>query len=308
MQSSKSPDDLKSIDHPDPYTDHVINSMSKDTDPRTKILFSSLVKHLHHFAREVDLTTEEWFQSCEFINQVGQISSGKRNEAILVSDILGLESLVDELAHERAKKLGIPDNQDNEPTYSAILGPFWRDGAPEVPIDGDIVTQHFEEEEPTYFHGHVTGSNGRPLKGVEVDVWHTGPDGLYDSQNEQGPDFNMRGRIYTDDRGFYGFYCLKPVPYPIPHDGPAGKMLAALGRHPMRPAHIHLMVKKDGYKPLITQVFDEAGPYLKDDAVFAVKDSLIIKFEPTSTREKAKFEVRYDIQLVPNTTTVSASL
>lgn len=290
---------LPDVNAPDEYTDLVIAAMSPETAPRTKQVLSSLIRHLHHFARDIDLTTEEWLAACEFVNRIGQISSSKRDEAILVSDVLGLESLVDELAHKKAESLGEEENTDNEATYSAILGPFWRQGAPEFPIDGDIVVKHFENEDTAYFSGHIKDMSGNPLAGVEVDVWHTGPNGLYDAQDDSGPNFNMRGRIMTDKDGFYGFYCLKPVPYPIPYDGPAGDLLQLQGRHPMRPAHIHLMVSKTGYKKLITQVFDSKGKYLADDSVFAVKDSLLIDFRPASEKRKAKaqWEVEYNIQL-----------
>lgn len=167
-------------------------------------------------------------------------------------------------------------------SQSGILGPFWCDGAPGVPINRDIVYQHFPNEQTAYFSGHG------PLVGVDLamDVWHTGPDGLYDAQIVDSPYFNMRGRISTDKDDFYGFYCLKPVSYPIPHDGPGKDLQKVFGCHPMRQAHTQLMVNKTGSKPLITQIYDRDGQYLTDEAVFAVKDSPLVSSKSQIKQER----------------------
>jgi catechol 1,2-dioxygenase len=166
------------------------------------------------------------------------MSDSKRNEGQLLADIFGLESLVDEITYKLASEAA------DEPTSTAILGPFWRHDAPQRSMGDTIVTGFEEEGDRTWMHGIVTDfKTGNPIKGAVLDVWHTGPNGLYEQQDENQPDMNLRGRFTTEADGTYGFYCLRPVPYPIPFDGPAGKILQALDRHPFRPAHIHFIVR-----------------------------------------------------------------
>jgi len=151
----------------------------------------------------------------------------------------------------------------------------------------------------THMHGTVTDyTTGQPIQNVEIDVWHTAPNGLYEQQDPEQPDMNLRGRFYTDASGHYDFYCLRPTPYPIPNDGPAGKLLELLDRHPMRPAHIHFIISADGYKPVVTQIFDRTDKHITDDSVFAVKDSLVVDFKPLEGNPKAQFELPYDFKLV----------
>lgn len=296
------------------YTNSVIASIGPSTPPRLRQILTGLITHLHDLTISLDLTTEEWLQACSFINSIGKItteSAGKRDEAILVSDVLGIETLVDALDANRAtrgkgtgKETSTASSATGEKdiSTSAILGPFYRAGAPEIPIGGSIIFKHYPDEERTLLHGRITDPQGTPLSGAEIDIWHTAPDGLYDLQDTapDAPPFNLRGLQRTDEAGHYSFECLKPVPYPIPFDGPAGHLLQAMNRHPMRPAHIHLVVRKPGFVSLTTQIFCRGGAYLGDDSVFAVKDALVVDFKEVEDGNKGvKFEVEYDICLAP---------
>lgn len=240
------------------------------------------------------------------------MSDEKRNESQLISDILGLESLVDEITYKVAGEA--PD----APTATAILGPFWRKDAPRYPMNSSIVQNDIRDVDHAYIFGQVTDyATGKPVKNTELDVWHTAPNGLYEQQDPDQPDFNLRGRFTTGEDGKYSFYCLRPTKYPIPVDGPAGVLLQALDRHPWRPAHIHFIVSHalmnrssiyrvayssqisaPGYKPIITQIFDRRDEYITNDAVFAVKDSLVVDFKPRSGDARAQVELPYDFKLV----------
>jgi catechol 1,2-dioxygenase len=219
------------------------------------------------------------------------MSDDRRNESQLLCDILGLESLVDEITYKLASDA--PD----APTATAILGPFWRKDAPKRKMD-DCIVANTDEGDNTYMHGSVTDyRTGEPIEGAELDVWHTAPNGLYEQQDPNQPDFNLRGRFTTGKDGAYSFYCLRPTSYPIPYDGPAGKLLQLLDRHPYRPAHIHFIISAPGYKPIVTQIFDRQDKYISNDAVFAVKDSLIVDFIPYEGDPKAQFELPYNFRL-----------
>jgi catechol 1,2-dioxygenase len=232
------------------------------------------------------------------INESGKFSTPARNETQLICDILGLESLVDETTfHQLAESQTIPSN----PTESAILGPFWRANAPILPMEASIVhslPDSCPEADHTYLSGRVlSAQTGKPIEGAELDIWHTAPNGLYEQQDNDQVDMNLRGRFATGAGGKYGIYCLRPTSYPIPDDGPAGRLLQLLDRHPMRPAHIHFIVSAPGYKSLTTQIFDRRDKYIADDAVFAVKESLICEFLPRKGDPKAQFELEYDFRL-----------
>jgi len=237
------------------------------------------------------------------------MSDKKRNEGQLLQDILGLESLVDEITYTLANEA------TDQPTATAvrrcrhspiqnpvltlfqILGPFWRHGAPQRAL-GDSIIDKDQGGDVTHMHGIVTDfTTGKPIPNVEIDVWHTAPNGLYEQQDPDQPDMNLRGRFYTDAQGRYDFYCLRPTAYPIPKDGPAGQLLDLLDRHPMRPAHIHFIISADGYKPVVTQIFDRTDEHIGNDSVFAVKDSLVVDFKPLEGNPKAKFELPYDFKL-----------
>ncbi|KAN0062902.1 Catechol 1,2-dioxygenase [Thecaphora frezii] len=284
--------------------------------PRGKQVLDSLMKHLHAFAVEVELTNEEWLAACDLLIRSGKISDNKRNELILISDVLGLESLVDTIAHEKALRqthtAGATDGaeESSKATVSAILGPFYRENAPEYPMSADIVLDHDQKSaegergRTCYLHGTVTSSKtGEPIRDAKIDVWHTGPNGLYEQQDPNQPDFNYRGKFTTGEDGRYSLRCLVPTAYPIPYDAGAGDILKVLDRSPMRPAHIHFLLQAPGYKKLVTQVFDRQCKYIGADAVFADKSELTVDFaEPTSKEAleyKVDRELSFDIRLVP---------
>ncbi|KAM0750650.1 aromatic compound dioxygenase [Meredithblackwellia eburnea MCA 4105] len=282
------------------YTDSVIAAIGQKASPRVKQAFPILIQKLHEAVIETGLTVEEWLACCDLLIEAGKVSSDKRNEMVLVTDVLGVESLVDMMEHARYAKEGLPA------TSSAILGPFYRSGVPPQPNGTSII----RKEEPgapfTHLFGVVKDENGKPIKGATVDIWHDAPDGFYDSQSPDKPEYHCRGRFETDEDGRYATICLKPVPYPIPFDHAAGKLLTMMDRHPFRPAHIHFYVSAPGKKTLITQVFDRESDYLKDDSVFAVKEDLILDFKPVSAPlpnggkfdEKIQYELEYDITLM----------
>jgi catechol 1,2-dioxygenase len=251
-----------------------------------------LIRKLHEFLIEADITSEEWLAACNLLVQAGQVSSEKRNEVVLVTDVLGVESLVNTLDQTRPARTGQEENK--EATFSAILGPFYRAGVPVSP-NGDSIIRQTEEGAPyTYLHGVIHDADGKPLANALVDIWHDAPDGLYDAQTPEKPEYHCRGRFRTDAQGRYSTVCLKPTAYPIPFDFSAGALLKLLDRHPYRPAHIHFWIEADGHRTLVTQIFDRTSDYLKDDSVFAVKDDLVVDFKPISAETKGK--VAQDLQ------------
>ena len=268
------------------FTDNVINSMGPKTPARVREVMTSLIRHLHDFAREVNLTTEEWLLGVEVLNRTGRMSDDKRNEMILMSDVVGLESLVDALDHR---------SQGKE-TESAVLGPFYRENAPKLPM-GATVVQGGKPGESVLVQGRVMSGDGAPVAGAIVDVWETAPNGLYEQQDPDQPDMNLRGRFETAADGSYAFRCVRPVSYPVPFDGPAGELLRLMDRHAFRPAHLHMIVSAPGYETLVTQIFDRTDKYLDSDAVFAVKDSLVVDFKPASEGTGAQYVVDHDIRL-----------
>ncbi|GAA5870803.1 hypothetical protein JCM8547_001712 [Rhodosporidiobolus lusitaniae] len=282
------------------YTATVCQAIGSKASPRVKQAFPILLKHLHAAIIEAEMTVEEWLQACDLLIEAGKMSSDKRNEMILVTDVLGVESLVDMMEHARFAKAGV------ETTESAILGPFYRDNV-KPQANGTSIIRMKEPGAPfVHLYGTVTGSDGKPLAGAIVDIWHDAPDGFYDSQSPDKPDFHCRGRFVTDSEGKYSTICLYPTPYPIPFDGPAGTLLTLMDRHPYRPAHIHFYIQAPGHKTLVNQVFPRDSKYLNDDAVFAVKDSLIVDFTSPPTvptpplgefDEEIKYELKYDIAL-----------
>ncbi|WP_431281459.1 dioxygenase [Humitalea sp. 24SJ18S-53] len=243
-------------------TDQVVARISPDADPRVQKIMMALIRHVHGFVKDVELTPAEWDKGIAFITDLGAWCSEKRQEVILLSDILGVSMLVDAIAHR---------HHNPEVTESTVLGPFHRLGAPHVPNGADISGGILGE--PLDVRVKVTDPAGAPIAGVQIDVWHTSPDGLYDSQF--GDEHALRGVFLTDADGIVHFTSIMPSAYPVPHDGPVGQVLAGMGRGPMRPAHVHFWLRKNGYRPLVTQVFAAGDKYLDDDAVFGVKTSLV---------------------------------
>jgi hydroxyquinol 1,2-dioxygenase len=255
-------------------TDAVVAQFEGTRDPRLKQILTSLIRHVHDFVREVELTEAEWLAGIQFLTAIGHMCDDKRQEFILLSDTLGVSILVDAINHR--KPAGA--------TESSILGPFYVEGAPELPL-GASIARHAEGD-PVIVSGRVLTPEGRPIAGALLDVWQAAPTGFYDVQKPQlGMD--LRGKFRTDANGRYEFRAVKPASYPIPHDGPVGRMLEALGRHPYRPGHIHFMVAAPGYEPLTTMLFVEGDKYLDSDAVFAVKSSLVAEFVRHDSPEEA---------------------
>jgi hydroxyquinol 1,2-dioxygenase len=235
-------------------------------DPRLRELMQALVRHLHAFAAEVHLTEAEWHAAVHILTETGHITDDRRQEFILWSDALGVSMLVDTLAHARP----------SGGTESTVLGPFWTPNAPLREFGESIAEQ--AAGTPAWVHGRVLDLNGQPIGGAELDVWQNADNGLYTVQDAEAPEAHLRGRFRTRDDGSYAFLGVRPVPYTVPSDGPVGRMLSATGRHPWRPAHIHIIVSAPGYQRLTTHIFDADSAYLDSDTVFAVKPSLVRRF------------------------------
>ncbi|KAH8682637.1 hydroxyquinol 1,2-dioxygenase [Xylariales sp. PMI_506] len=274
------------------FTESVIQATGPKANPRIAKVMGSFIRHIHDFAREVDLTVEEWMMGVDMINRAGQMSNDRRNEGQLMCDVIGLESLVDEIT---AKLLA---GADYETTKTAILGPFFRHDTPPTPNDASMIKTMPSDGQVVFMHGVVRDAvSGEPIQGVSVDLWQCSTNGLYEQQDPDQAEFNLRAKLTTDENGYYGVYCLRPVPYPVPYDGPAGELLQLLDRHPYRPAHIHIIAGNEHYSPLTTQIFDRESKYLVDDSVFAVKDDLVVDFKPLQGNSQASLELVYDISL-----------
>ncbi len=247
-------------------TAEVLYRIRKSKNPRLKQVMTGFIKHMHAFVREVKPTQEEWFKGIQFLTDTGHWSTGKRQEFILLSDTLGVSMLVDALNYKASAGA----------TQSTVLGPFHREQAPEYPL-GASISKNATDGEPCLVSGSVRDATGRPVAGAKLDVWEGGADGLYDSQ--KGDEMNLRGVFRADAQGRFHFRCVTPSFYPVPNDGPVGRMLVATGRHPMRPPHLHFWITAVGYRPLITHLFAKGGKYLDSDAVFGVKPELIIDFK-----------------------------
>ena len=255
----------------------VVNArMGHDADPRLREVMSIVVRHLHAAVKEARLTNEEWMTGIQFLTQTGQMCSDWRQEFILLSDVLGVSMLVDAINHQRPSGA----------TENTVLGPFYLPDAPRYANGANICLDG--KGEPLLVSGTVKDGDGTPLPGATVDVWATNDDGFYDVQ-QRGiqPDFNLRGVFEADADGRYWFRSVKPRHYPIPDDGPVGKMLGALGRHPNRAAHLHFIVSAPGYETVVTHIFTPDCPYLPEDAVFGVKRSLIADFRKTDDADRA---------------------
>jgi hydroxyquinol 1,2-dioxygenase len=244
-------------------TDDVVASFDRTPDSRTREVLQALVGHLHAFAREVRLTSAEWEQGIAFLTRAGHMTDERRQEFILLSDVLGLSMLT----------IGINAPRDPSVTEPTVFGPFFVEGSPEVPFGGDIAEG--VAGEPCWVQGRVTDAAGTPIAGARIELWEADDDGLYDVQYSDGRSAG-RAHTYTDEDGRYGVWSVKPTAYPIPGDGPVGGLLRAAQRSPMRPAHLHYMVTADGFDTLVTHCFVDGDPHLGDDAVFGVKKSLIV--------------------------------
>jgi len=256
------------VDGPDSITGIVRKAMSRTPDERLRAVMESLVRHLHAFVREVRPTEEEFERGIDFLVRVGQASGPQKNEGILLSDLLGVSTLVSLLNNSAGRG----------ETDAALLGPFWRGNAPAC-ASGDCIARDAKGGEPLEVRCEVVDLGGRPLAGVDVEVWQASPVGLYENQDPEQPEHNLRGRFTTDAAGRFHFRSVKPAGYPVPVDGPCGELLRAQDRHPYRPAHIHFMLSREGCRTLVTQVFDNADNAIASDVVFGVTPALSGRFE-----------------------------
>ncbi|MBL1421256.1 MAG: intradiol ring-cleavage dioxygenase [Alphaproteobacteria bacterium] len=268
-------------------TGAVVGALSQDVPSRQREIMTSLIKHMHDFCRDVNLQSDEFLQACDYMARAGAICDDQRQEFILLADILGIEVLVDMLSNETT----------GDESESTVLGPFYRENPPVLPAGASIVQMDFDGQETVLIEGIIRDASGAPISGVMMDVWEDAPNGLYEQQDPEQPDFNLRGRFETDESGRYSFRAIRPVPYPIPEDGTAGELLSFMGHHPWRPGHIHFMLFKSGYRTLVSQIFDGKSEYLDNDSVFAVKESLIGEFKKAPSNVDADLVLEFDFVL-----------
>ena len=246
-------------------TEHVIASFAQAEDPRAKFVLQSLTRHLHAFLREVRLTEQEWATAISFLTDAGHITDERRQEFILLSDVLGASM----------QTITINNEAYGDATEATVTGPFFVDGAPLTELGGDL--SGGASGEPCWVRGTVTDTDGNPVAGARLDIWEADDEGFYDVQYDNDR-LAARGHLFTDEHGAYRFWGLTPTPYPIPHDGPVGRLLEAVGRSPMRASHLHFMVTAEERRTLITHIFVRGDELLTRDAVFGVRESLIKDF------------------------------
>jgi len=249
----------------DNITEVFLSYFGPDTDPRLLEVMTSFATHLHNFVKETNLTHEEWNVGLDILRRAGQITTPERDEFVLLSDVLGLSSLVD--------MVNSPENGTN----SSVLGPFHISNPPAMPLGADLKGDY--EGEVILVQGQVTDSNGKPIHGATLDVWQTAPNGLYSSQDPEQDTYSFHALFTTDENGRYYFTTVRPVSYTVPTDGPVGDILKATGRHPWRPSHLHYIVKAPDHRTLVTEVFPDNDPYLDQDTVFGVRDDLVMHYK-----------------------------
>lgn len=268
----------------DTITQAVIERFSRTPDPRLKEILTSLIQHLHAFAREVHLTEDEWFKGIDFLTRTGHMCNETRQEFILLSDTLGLSMLT--VAMNNKKPAGC--------TESTVFGPFYVAGSPEYSNGDDVANG--AHGKPCVVRGRVRSLDGKPVPGARLEVWQADAEGNYDVQYADLAHAQARGSLHADDQGAFHFRTIVAEAYPIPTDGPVGEMLRASRNHPWRPAHLHFMITAPGYETLITHVFRDGDTYLDSDAVFGVRQSLVADWveQPDGT-----YLLEYDFVLNP---------
>jgi catechol 1,2-dioxygenase len=272
-------------------TQAVLGVMQQTTNPRLREIMVALITHLHGFVRDVKLTEEEFRTATALLNHMGQLSNDKHNETVLMAGALGVSSLVCLLNNGQN---GATETQQN------LLGPFWRMNSPLTPHGASIARTPIAGEqqgEDFYMHAQVVNSEGAPLEGAQVDIWHCSHEGLYENQDEAQAEMNFRGKFITDAQGRFHFHSLKMAGYPIPHTGLVGKLLAAQNRHPFRPAHIHALIFKEGYKTLITQIYADDDENLASDVQFGVTKALIGHFQKHVDKAKPYYTFDFTFKL-----------
>jgi len=250
----------------DNLTDVFLGYFGEGTDPRLREILESLSRHLHAFARETRLTHDEWNTGLEFLRRTGRITTPERDEYVLLSDVLGLSSLID-MIHSPANG-----------TSSSVLGPFHVSDPPPRSMGSDM-GEDSDDGELVLVAGRVLDTDGAPIAGATLDVWQTAPNGLYSSQDSERHIHSFHALFTTGEDGRYTFTTVRPVSYTVPSDGPVGDILRATGRHPWRPSHLHYIVAAPGFRTLVTEVFPDDDPYLDEDTVFGVRDDLVMHYE-----------------------------
>jgi protocatechuate 3,4-dioxygenase beta subunit len=273
------------IETQDDVTRAVLGEMHRTPDARTKELLTLFVKHLHAFVREARMTEKEFQDAIGLVNAVGKQTTPSHNEAMLLAGALGVSNLIC-LMNNGAR--------GTRPTQANNLGPFYRAGSPPC-ADGDSILRSPTPGSPLTFVGKVINMKGEPVPGAEVDVWQSSPAGLYENQDPSQAEMNLRGRFTTQADGSFSFRSVKPAGYPVPTDGPTGTLLAAQKRHNMRPAHLHFLIHKSGFKTIASQVYDPEDPHLETDSQFGVTKALIGNF----TRKGEAYELRFTFVLEP---------
>lgn len=279
--------------------ERVVASFGDTPDPRLRELMQALTRHLHAFVREVRLTEQEWQRAIEFLTAAGHITDDRRQEFILLSDVLGASM----------QTITVNNEAYGDATEATVFGPFFVDGSPKIELGGDMAAG--ASGQPCWVEGRVTDTDGNPVPHARIEVWEADEDGFYDVQ--YGDDrVAARGHLYSDADGGYRFWGVTPTPYPIPHDGPVGRLLAATGRSPMRASHLHFMIQAEAFRTLVTHIFVRGDELLDRDSVFGVRDSLVKDFEPQPAGsptpdgrdlgDRAWSRVRFDIVLAPAAT------
>ncbi|KIM91646.1 hypothetical protein PILCRDRAFT_810927 [Piloderma croceum F 1598] len=268
--------DLPYPDRPEIITSNLLKLTELASDQRKRLIFKNLVTHLHQFISETGITTEEWMNTIQFLTRVGKTCTPIRQEFILLSDVLGASALVDALNHPAV----------GGTTESSVLGPFFTDDAPDLNAGDSIASEGSGEY--LFVEGYVRSTSGNPIADALIETWETDSHGFYDTQKAIRDIPDCRGRLRTDKDGKYSYRAVVPVSYPIPADGPVGDLLQLMGRHNMRPNHLHLVIEAAGYHKLTTALYPEGDQFLASDAVFGVKKSLIVKFRDVNDEAEAR--------------------
>lgn len=290
-----------SVTTSDQITEEGLKAVGNTPDPRTRQIVEALIRHSHDFAREVKLKPEELLYAAEFLKRCGEVTDASRHEFILLADVLGITMVVNTITADA------PDGT-LEPS---VLGPFYRSGAPEVPNGADLSHRGDADGVPAHVSGRVLAADGTPIPGAELDVWGTNANGLYENMDPGQPDYNLRGRLHTDEQGRFEFWTVKPVSYPIPADGPVGELFEATKRTNMRPGHLHFIVSAEGYTTVVTELYTDDDEFIDSDPVFGVKASLLAHYELITDEEKIAaaprkqpyWDLRRDLVLTPGTRT-----
>lgn len=259
-------------------TETVVKAYAGTSNDRLREILNLLIPRLHDFVRDVKLNPDEWEAAMEFLLRATKTTSEQRNEFILLSDLLGVSALVDLM----------DGHQDEGASITTLMGPFYVPGQPVREFGADLIQDN--DGERVVVQGQIKSANGGPLPGAKIEIWQNGPNGLYTVQDPDQAEDNLRCTLHADEKGNYCFATVKPASYTIPDDGAGGELVRAAGRHCWRPAHIHLMISADGHKRHISQVFNEADPYIDEDAVFGVRSDLAVSFNrPPTDEEVSRF-------------------